>query len=250
MRSTPVITKTASAMRRSVDDLRAWQDRKNASVRELRRRRDEYEDRVHNTFAPRMSKGSVAIERERRNAALGKYRPTGHSPGHSPVTSSHKSPVSNDEPYRRERGHELFDDETSAGVTRGVTRERCLFSRAARAKSPHGAHADADDSSGCVEQRRVERRGCDGGGVGGSRDGGRRRAASRGRRPREGPSRRRRRRLRANTAERVRNLSSVGTGRRTSTRNSMGTSIRNSVRVPRAAAGHYTRNPAAVPRSR
>ena len=71
--STPVITKTASAMRRSVDDLRAWQDRKNASVRELRRRRDEYEDRVHNTFAPRMSKvpsPSNASEETRRSASI------------------------------------------------------------------------------------------------------------------------------------------------------------------------------------
>ena len=61
-------------MRRTVDDLRAWQDRKNASVRELQRRREEYEDRVVNTFTPRLSKGSRAIERGKKKIVV-------HSPG-------------------------------------------------------------------------------------------------------------------------------------------------------------------------
>ena len=113
MRSTPEITKNASAMRRTVDDLRAWHDRKNASVMELRRRRDEYEDRVHNTFAPRMSKGSVAIDRERRNAAA-KYRSARSatsSPGAEPSPSR-----SNDELHREHEHERSFDDETSAGA--------------------------------------------------------------------------------------------------------------------------------------
>ena len=61
-------------MRRTVDDLRAWQDRKNASVRELQRRREEYEDRVVNTFTPSLSKGSRAIERGKKKIVV-------HSPG-------------------------------------------------------------------------------------------------------------------------------------------------------------------------
>ena len=61
-------------MRRTVDDLRAWQNRKNASVRELQRRREEYEDRVVNTFTPRLSKGSRAIERGKKKIVV-------HSPG-------------------------------------------------------------------------------------------------------------------------------------------------------------------------
>ena len=57
-----------------MDDLRAWQDRKNASVRELQRRREEYEDRVVNTFTPSLSKGSRAIERGKKKIVV-------HSPG-------------------------------------------------------------------------------------------------------------------------------------------------------------------------
>ena len=251
MRSTPVITKTASAMRRSVDDLRAWQDRKNASVRELRRRRDEYEDRVHNTFAPRMSKGSVAIERERRNAALGKYRPTGHSPGHSPVTSSHKSPVSNDEPGRRERGHELFDDgQTSGGVTLGVTtRQGDAFSPEPRVRNLHTAPtptpmtrrvaSNTGGSSGADAMAAV----LAGAAMAGAAALASARTTTAGAAKPEAAAAG----ARANTAGESGTFPPSGTGRRTSTRNSMGTSIRNSVRVPRAAAGHYTRNPAAVP---
>ena len=158
--------------------------------------------------------------------------------------------------------HESFDDETLAGA-RARTRRGgdAWLSPEPLVRRSRGAHAHADDSPGgdspgvvVVDDERRGRRGCDGGGVGGSRDGGRRRARredNRGSAKAGGGGRG------ATTAGgRARQPAGGGSGttfpsenfrRRTSA--SMGTSIRNSVRVPRAAAGHYTRNPAAVPRA-
>ena len=235
MRSTPEITKTASAMRRTVDDLRAWQDRKNASVRELRRRKYEYEDRVHNTFAPRMSKGSVAIDRERRNAAA-KYRSARSatsSPGAEPSPSR-----SNDELHREH--DRSFDDETSAGAAGARTREVDAFSpeprvrnlRTAPTPTPMTRRASSTDGGGADAMAAV----LAGAAMAGAaalaarttgRGAAKPEAAAAGAKPAGGEA--------ATGMTSIRN-----------SRSSVGTSIRNSVRVPRAAAGHYTRNPAAV----
>ena len=258
MRPTPEITETASRMRRTVDDLRAWQDRKDASVKELRRRRDEYEDRVHNTFAPRMSKGSVAIERERRNAALAKYRSSTNSAGSSPgakiLSPSAKSPGAKSpgvEPSPH--SHESFDDETLAGARARTRRvgdawlspeplvrdvlaaptptpmtHRAVTHRASSSSTTNGA-GGADAMAAVL--------------AGAAMAG----AAALAARTTAGAPK-------PEAAAEARQPAGGGSGttfpsenfrRRTSA--SMGTSIRNSVRVPRAAAGHYTRNPAAVP---
>ena len=232
MRSTPVITKTASAMRRSVDDLRAWQDRKNASVRELRRRRDEYEDRVHNTFAPRMSKGSVAIDRERRNAAA-KYRSARSatsSPGAEPSPSR-----SNDERHREHEHDRSFDDETSAGAA-GVDafspEPRVRNLRTAPTPTPMTRRASSTDGGGADAMAAV----LAGAAMAGA-------AALAARTTGRGAAK-----PEAAAAEAKPAGGEAATGTRSirNSRSSVGTSIRNSVRVPRAAAGHYTRNPAAV----
>ena len=167
------------------------------------------------------------------------------------MTSSHKSPVSNDEPGRRERGHELFDDgQTSAGVTLGVTtRQGDAFSPEPRVRNLHTAPtptpmtrrvaSNTGGSSGADAMAAV----LAGAAMAGAAALASARTTTAGAAKPEAAAAG----ARANTAGESGTFPPSGTGRRTSTRNSMGTSIRNSVRVPRAAAGHYTRNPAAVP---
>lgn len=264
MRPTPEITETASRMRRTVDDLRAWQDRKNASVRELRRRRDEYEDRVHNTFTPRMSKGSVAIERERRNAAA-KYRST-YSAGSSPSAKSpsakspgvEPSPLPNDEPHRTHE-HESFDDETLADARARTRRGGDAFSPEPRVRNVHTAPTPTPMTHRAVTQRASSSTTNGAGGadamaavLAGAAMAGAAALAARttaGAPKPEAAAEARQPAPAAGAQQPAGGESGTtfpsGTGRRTSA--SMGTSIRNSVRVPRAAAGHYTRNPAAVP---
>jgi len=223
-------------MRRTVDDLRAWQDRKNASVRELQRRREEYEDRVVNTFTPRLSKGSRAIERGKKKIVV-------HSPGGKKHVQSS---------FDGGRDSETLVDARLRMAHSGVGGVQDAFSPEPEMRRPETAPQPTPMTKypGGAKHPIRHGRGCDGGGVGWRGDGGSRGARRSDRRDRSI-------RARVRGGECTRECTAVARSKRLlirsrppgnfSVRGSM--SIRNSVHVPRAAAGHYNKNTAVRPPS-